>query len=117
MKIVSIPKSGSWAAEPALPAFDGEALMCPECGGDYLHHGVVEVFVRDREDSETGLVTKTGPCSSSVNVGRVESMKGCPSLRRDGLRIAFECEHCGDVGLCLEIAQHKGQTFMEWRRR
>jgi hypothetical protein len=37
-----------------------------------------------------------------------------PSERRQGLAIAFSCEDC-DAKLELTIAQHKGNTIVEWR--
>jgi len=39
-----------------------------------------------------------------------------PSKRRDGIRIAFECEACGPVQP-LVIYQHKGETFVEWESK
>lgn len=41
------------------------------------------------------------------------ALSGNPSARRDGLRVHFWCEFCGD-GLTLNIAQHKGVTLLDW---
>jgi hypothetical protein len=86
-------------------------LLCPRCGDDYLHHGRVEVFART-EDA-TGVHTTVE--AETVRVDR--DLTGNPSGRRHGVTIAFSCEGCpDDPDLLLTIAQHKGQTFLAWRR-
>jgi len=93
------------------PKFNSESnyypiLLCPRCGGDYLHHREVEVFER-REDEDQGLhILVEG---KMVKVDTV--LLGNPSSRRNGLRVWFYCENCQ----CLPIMvfeQHKGQTFV-----
>jgi hypothetical protein len=38
-----------------------------------------------------------------------------PSVKRDGIVINFNCEHCdNEAKLRLAIVQHKGQTFFYW---
>ena len=87
-------------------------LECPKCGGPNLHHGDVTVFSR-HEDEKSTTITTVESCGD-VLVTQMKSLDcGNPSSRRDGLRIAFGCENCGEVqDLC--IAQHKGTTFMHW---
>ena len=93
-------------------AYDATLLLCPRCGGDYLHHGQVEVFART-EDAAVGLHTTTS--AGDVRVDR--DLSGNPSARRHGVTIAFSCELCDEddqAVLRLTIAQHKGQTFLAW---
>ena len=86
-------------------------LVCPFCGYVNLHQRIVEVFDR-KEDREEGLHVKTD--GQKVSVDR--SLVGNPSSRRQGLTIAFECEHCrhDDKHPTLTIVQHKGTTYIEW---
>jgi hypothetical protein len=97
-------------------------LNCPRCGFDYLHHREVEVFSRSEDAPTVRRVTVVGVTAPGGIVGDCgpvtvehipEAGAGNPSGRRDGLVIHFECEGCG-TGLMLNIAQHKGSTFMEW---
>jgi hypothetical protein len=86
--------------------------LCPACGQGNLHQGEVTVYDRG-EDANVTIVTR-------VNDGMVSSHRhnsdkvSNPSERRDGIAIAFCCEHC-DSHLEMTIAQHKGMTFMGWR--
>jgi len=86
-----------------------DTLLCPKCDGDYLHHGKVEIFDRN-EDAIYGLYT-------IVSSRKIQSencaLVGNPSMRRDGIKIHFYCEHC-QADLTLAIAQHKGQTLIKW---
>lgn len=84
-------------------------LSCPTCGGDYLHHGKVEVFNRAQEDSSEGKHVIV----DGMQVESGETISGSPSRSRDGLRIEFSCEDCPD-SLALEIYQHKGNTLLCW---
>ncbi len=88
--------------------FDG-AIRCP-CGGDHLHHQTIEVFTRDGEDAPQGTVVMVRHHQASV---RRDSMTDCPSGRRSGIRIRFECESC-DQKRALVLVQHKGHTLVEW---
>ena len=88
-------------------------LRCPRgcaCGSN-LHHGKVEVFHR-AEDDERVLVTsidgRTAKAHLVPNAG-----SGNPSSRRNGIRVHFWCEQCGD-GLIFTLAQHKGSTLISW---
>jgi hypothetical protein len=38
-----------------------------------------------------------------------------PSSRRDGILIHFWCEHCEEKPV-MAILQHKGTTFIGWRK-
>jgi hypothetical protein len=90
--------------------WDGEndILTCPSCGYTYMHHVGVEVFDRDREDSETGLHLSVEP----GGVVRMDTKQaGNPSSRRDGVRIYLWCEGCPEKSV-LTIAQHKGLTLV-----
>jgi hypothetical protein len=90
-----------------------QALECPRCRKDwfYLHHGLVEVFERGEDAEHVNRTTIEGRLTTVDYVPNRGS--GNPSSRRHGLRIYFSCEDCGD-GLILNIAQHKGATFLEW---
>jgi len=88
-------------------------LRCPRCRGDFdhLHQGRVEVFER-REDAERVCRTTVDRKTTDLDY-LPNDESGNPSSRRQGLRIHFECEGCGD-GLILNIGQHKGQTLVDW---
>jgi hypothetical protein len=86
----------------------GHELICPGCGGSYLHHGEVQVFTRDDEDSETGLFVAVEGLSFTAD----RDISGTPSMRRDGVLIFFTCENC-DATPVMKIRQHKGQTLVE----
>ena len=99
--------------EPAnYPDFEDKALVCPECGGNYLHHESVSVYDR-HEDSPTSRRT-TVNSDGSVDFDMAASSEENPSGRRDGLVIGFWCEYCNDKKPRLAIVQHKGQTFLWW---
>ena len=93
-------------------------LLCGNCGDEYLHQLSIEVYPRhEDEDGVDGVDIDfyTGETT------RVDARLN-PSMRRQGLRIAFGCEGCGGVDeehkfipVCyLTIFQHKGNTFVEW---
>lgn len=85
-------------------------LACPECGETCgMHHYHVADHVRRREDG----CTETFRSGVFPHVG--EPLLGNPSSRRGGVAVRFYCECCPAVSeLCL--AQHKGATFVYWRR-
>ena len=87
--------------------FKDYELLCPGCGQPNLHHESVEVYERDREDSETGIkaVMKRG-----LQVSR--DMMDNPSRRRNGVRMVFNCEHCDAIS-DLTVIQHKGTTYLD----
>jgi hypothetical protein len=87
-----------------------DTLICPRCGGDYLHHDHIDVFNRNREDSVDGLaiMIRDGAVTVSTN-----AQDHNPSARRNGIRIVFWCEGCNERS-GLTIVQHKGQTLIEW---
>lgn len=101
---------------------DGDgALLCPRCGGKYLHHVGSITYSRNEDEKQ---VQRTVVQRGSITSRRVNSCcSGNPSSRRDGLTILFYCELCGpDLGpddirptLELSIAQHKGMTYLAWR--
>lgn len=92
--------------------FDNDALLCPCCGGCYLHHGAVSTFTRHAEDADTGIAFRIN-AGTDGSIYRSTQLTGNPSSRRDGITIEFTCENCGNTST-LGIAQHKGQTFLEW---
>jgi hypothetical protein len=94
-----------------LPASTFDAVDCPHCDGNNLCHESVEVFYRNGEDNAEGVHATVNP--HTVTVG--QSMSGNPSSRRGGLLVHFSCETC-PVKPVLEIIQHKGCTYMQWRK-
>lgn len=82
-------------------------LTCPGCGGQHLHHVLVDVFARHQEDSETGLHVVVG----SVDLIVDQQMTDNPSPRRGGLTVQFSCEDC-EVTTLLHVFQHKGSTML-----
>jgi len=83
-------------------------LLCPHCGGDYMHHGPVEVQCRTKED---------GPALSTVVMpgGEQTTELGADimSPRRHSVVIGFWCEGCHGKS-ALVISQHKGSTHLGW---
>ena len=72
------------------------ALQCPRCvGGGNLHHVRVEVFARPEDAENVNETTVQGKLAHVEYV--LNDTSGNPSSRRDGLRVHFYCEQCGDV--------------------
>ena len=86
----------------------GSVVICPSCGGTYIHHDRIEVFDRS-EDSNTGLHVTVAAGKATTDTSQNEN----PSLRRDGISIHFWCENC-DAKPVLNIVQHKGQTMIDF---
>jgi hypothetical protein len=89
-----------------------QVLVCPRCGGGYLHHRGVISYDRNEDDKQT-IETLVENGTTSVSVVPSTASRN-PSSRRDGIAIQFECEGCGD-SFELTIAQHKGVTLVAWR--
>lgn len=94
---------------------DGE-LICPFCGGNYLHQATTSVYERG-EDAETCALTVVNGFTTTVDAR--SSGAGNPSGRRHGLTIEFTCEFSGshpnpEAAIILCIAQHKGNTRVFW---
>ena len=87
-------------------------LLCPKCGGEYLHQSNVTVYQRQYEDGPVAeiLIEET---TVHFRQSTVPSPRH-PSRRRQGLAISFSCEDCDFKG-DLTIAQHKGNTLVGWR--
>ncbi len=85
----------------------GRILLCPFCGGNYLHHDRIEVFERE-EDAEAGLHLIVGNGKVSID----NELEGNPSRWRHGLNIHFWCEHC-EAKPVLSLTQHKGNTWLD----
>lgn len=85
-------------------------LVCPSCGGNYLHQRWVREYDRAGEDGET---TVTEVHCTKVRTVNQDADRN-PSRRRDGIRIAFACEGC-TAHVELIVSQHKGNTevYME----
>jgi hypothetical protein len=89
-------------------------VVCPRCGNDYTHHGAVTIYHRvGGEDSPRIVITKIAGEQIATSIAD-EADSGCPSSRRNGLAIVFECENCAE-SFELTFAQHKGQTLVDWR--
>ena len=84
-------------------------LLCPRCGGNYLHHEAIETFERG-EDDKKGMHTVV--TADHVDV-KYDSLVGNPSPRRHGFKVKFYCEYC-DKSLTMELYQHKGHTWVSW---
>ncbi len=95
--------------EPVAQVDDDGRLVCPGCGGYYLHHDEV-VIVERAEDAPTGMAVTVTGCQVSVDhQAQVPAWLG----RRHGLKVRFFCEEC-PTKFDLLIEQHKGNTFMTW---
>lgn len=89
----------------------GSTLLCPSCGGNYLHHDKIEVFERE-PDAETGLHVTVE--NGKVSIDR--DLNGNPSSRRHGENIHFRCENC-EAKPVLSITQHKGNTCVGFKAK
>ena len=87
--------------------YDAE-LLCPSCGGNFLHHERVEVFER-AEDQKEGLHISISEGAIAIDT----NIKGNPSIRRQGLSIYFRCEECSATSI-FKVQQHKGSTFVDF---
>jgi hypothetical protein len=108
---------------------ENQLLLCPNCGGEYIHHMEITSYDRKEDDVHT-LKTQiigfdhpdNGPMDpikedfSSVVSNIVESSGENPSSRRSGLVVSFYCELCPALTE-LTIAQHKGLTQVQWRKK
>jgi hypothetical protein len=101
---------------PAKPIvkFDGWGyeLICPGCASNCLHHKYVTVYDVAKEDAPQ--MTRTRVSHGIVESSEVPNTNENPSSRRHGLAIGFWCECCPAKSE-LTIAQHKGNTLVEWR--
>jgi len=84
----------------------GDSLQCPACMGTNLSHRQIDVFERE-EDCATGLHA----CITQSTVTVDNSQENNPSPRRNGLRIALQCENCQATPELI-VSQHKGRTFI-----
>lgn len=91
---------------------DEQVLLCPKCGGDYLHHDQVKTFCREEDEETVVFNIDFKPPKVTKEIGNLSKN---PSSRRDAVAIHFYCELCSYLGE-LTIAQHKGRTFLQWRR-
>ncbi len=89
-----------------------DALICPHCGGNYLHQGTVVVYDRHEDADKVRRTIVNQGAVSSTDIDNNTS--GNPSSRRHALTVFFECEFCQRDDLQLHIIQHKGNTFVEW---
>jgi len=97
-----------------------KGLDCPACGGNYLHHHGISYYNRSEDDERGDLVSlkkiiTDDKWSFDVSHQTNVLMKNCPSPRRDGMEILFNCEQCPAIS-SLAIYQHKGQTYIEWHQ-
>lgn len=111
---------------------DCSALCCPRCNMDEfltgathemsafngnLHQGKVHIFNPAKEDADSGLVA-TVDFTTVESDSHADVRSNNPSLRRQGLLIAFTCELCHqeeeDEPFYLSIYQHKGTTYTSW---
>ena len=92
-------------------------LVCPSCGGTYLHHQFIEVYLTE-EDGSGEKPSMRVSCEQEVKgkykpfVAVDGDMRNNPSARRGGIVIQFWCEGC-NLRSRLSLAQHKGQTLIE----
>jgi hypothetical protein len=108
--LFNISEGGSRTEAVQLTSPDDNVLLCPKCGRDNLHHGRVSVYQCSEAQAWVQRTIIDETVSSNAVIGDTSN----PSPRRHGLTIAFSCEQCGDIGE-LTIAQHKGQTLINWR--
>ncbi|MBC8497160.1 MAG: hypothetical protein H8D37_05815 [Chloroflexi bacterium] len=89
---------------------NGEVL-CPKCGGNFLHQSSINATFRDSEDGP-GTSVLSNKRGVHIERSKTDKIFG----RRDVVEIDFWCESCGKENVLppLIIYQHKGRTHMEW---
>lgn len=87
-------------------------LGCAACGCEYVHHFEVDVFTRHGEDNDRGIAVHIGMRGIPSVTTDTSERAGNPSSRRSGLVVRFWCESCEAIS-ALELAQHKGVTFID----
>lgn len=92
------------------------AISCPVCGEDCLHHTDVKVYNRGNEDNENYDVVLIDSEHGTSLIPVQDEDRPNPSDRRDGVRISFTCEQECEVP-DLMLYQHKGTTYLEWDKR
>jgi hypothetical protein len=85
-------------------------MKCPQCGASNLHHEDVRVYSRG-EDAPTRLTVVRG----AGGLVTQEESNYNPSSRRHAVSISFWCENCPGSNLRLDVIQHKGTTYTEWK--
>lgn len=86
--------------------FNVDALICPDCDGDYLHHKMVDVMSREKEDDKGVRVKCVGTKTEITSINEIP-------YRRDVIEIHMECELCGSDNT-LQMVQDKGRTRFYW---
>lgn len=83
-------------------------LKCACCGSDNTHVKSLVWFRRseDAHHCHTIAASLSGETKQLKTTNKLN-----PSARRDGIRIIYDCENCGEYS-SLNIAQHKGATLV-----
>lgn len=91
-------------------------VECPDCKGEYLHQGTVQIFNRDEDAHQVRVTTVNNKDTHEASIANELSLN--PSSRRQGMRISFYCEACDGESKreskFLNISQHKGSTYIYW---
>ena len=101
----------SMLRESVPVSFDGPSVLkCPRCGGVFVRQASVCTDWRDFEDGP-GTRVSSGIGGDVVTIRvRSDQIPG----RRSSMDVHYICESCGVLPYALRIAQHKGQTIVEW---
>ena len=101
---------------------EGQTILADPTNDDIncMHISRITIFDRKREDSEEVSVCKYEKGGHYQITNEINSNTDNPSDRRDGLIIYFNPEtgpgdDNGPTELALEIAQHKGLMYLNWR--
>ena len=101
---------------------EGESILVNPADTDQneMHISRITIFDRKREDSEEVSVCKYENGGHYQISNEINSNTDNPSGRRDGLIIYFNPEtgpgdDNGPTELALEIVQHKGLMYLNWR--
>ena len=93
----------------SMPELLNGTLECPWCKSDDLHHDRVTTYSR-AEDQDADVRVVDVPDGNWIRGELVAN----PSGRRSGVVIEGWCEGC-ENRWTLTLAQHKGQTDIEFR--
>jgi len=96
---------------------EGQTILADPTNDDIncMHISRITIFDRKREDSEEVSVCKYEKGGHYQITNEINSNTDNPSDRRDGLIIYFNPEGSTTKELALEIAQHKGNMYLNWR--
>jgi len=91
------------------PKIENGELICPFCGGEFLHHGIVNVYTRREEDAPVSRVSVDD--DGNLSTKQIGDNDSDPTERRGAVTIEFRCEQC-ERKFQMEVRQNRGRTII-----